>query len=69
MLYTFSDHMQTSHLSAEELSSEQSEVVQMMSRLGQSKLTIGCELLSSPVPKTPIKLSVLVAMMRVLMTP
>ncbi len=61
--------MQTSHLSAEDEVSEQSGVVQMISLSGQSKLTIGWELLSRPVPKTPIRLSVLVAMMRVLMTP
>ena len=69
MLYTFSDHMQTSHLSADEESSEQSGVVQMMSRLGQSKLTIGCELVSRPVPNTPIRLSLLVVITRVLMAP
>ena len=61
--------MQTSHLSSEVVSSEQSGVVQMMSRFGQSKLTIGCELVSSPVPNTPIRLSLLVAITRVLMTP
>ena len=61
--------MQRSHLSSEDESSEQSEVVQMISLLGQSKLTIGWELLSRPVPKTPIRLSLLVVMMRVLITP
>ena len=41
----------------------------MMSLLGQSKFTIGWELLSSPEPNTPIRLSLLVAMILVLMTP
>ena len=40
-----------------------------MSRLGQSKLTMGWELVSKPAPETPIRLSTLLVMTRVSMTP
>ena len=58
--------MHIPQLSSGEVCSEQSGVDQMMSRLGQSKLTIGCELEPRPEPNTPIRLSLLVVITRVL---